>query len=122
MDFGLCEILKKAELFCGQYGLTLAQAAGILSAMVATVFFLKRFRFGRKPLFSSHKLKILESKSLGNRQFLLVVSYENETFLLGVYPNGMRFLSKLGTDKEIVSKAEPPHSNVPPFLKAPQKR
>ncbi len=41
------------------------------------------------------KLEILETKPLGNRQFLLVVSYENEKFLLGAYPNGIQFLSKL---------------------------
>ena len=41
------------------------------------------------------KLQVLETKPLGNRQFLLVVVYENEKFLLGVQPSGMQFLSKL---------------------------
>lgn len=110
---GYGNFLQKAETFCGQYGLTLAQAVCILSAIVGLVCFLRRFSLRKVRLFSSHKLKILESKSLGNRQFLLVISYENEKFLLGVYPNGMRFLSKLGSDKEITAKTEPPHPNVP---------
>ena len=112
---GYGNFLQKAEAFCAQYGLTLAQAVCILSAIVGLVCFLRRFRLSRKSLFSPHKLKIVESKSLGNRQFLLVVSYESEKFLLGVYPNGMRFLSKLGTDKDIASKADPSSPNVPPL-------
>ena len=112
---GYGNFLQKAEAFCGQYGLTLAQAMCILSVIVGVLCFLRRFSLRRVQLFSSHKLKILESKSLGNRQFLLIVGYENEKLLLGVYPNGMRFLCKLGADKDIVSNKEPSHSNVPPL-------
>ena len=115
MDFGLNGFFNKAETFCEQYGLTLAQTVCILSVIVGVLCFLRRFSLRRVRLFSSHKLKILESKSLGNRQFLLVISYESEKFLLGVYPNGMRFLCKLGADKDIVSNKEPSHSNVPPL-------
>ena len=112
---GYGNFLQKAEAFCAQYGLTLAQAVCILSAIVGVLCFLRRFSLRRVRLFSPHKLKILESKSLGNRQFLLVISYESEKLLLGVYPNGMRFLSKLGSDKDITTKTEPQHSNVPPL-------
>ena len=112
---GCGNFLQKAEVFCGQYGLTLAQAVCILSAIVGVLCFLRRFSLRRVRLFSSHKLKILESKSLGNRQFLLVVAYEGEKFLLGLYPNGMRFLSKLGLDKDSASKTEQPHPNMPPL-------
>lgn len=86
-----------------------------MSAIVGLVCFLRRFRLSRKSLFSPHKLKILESKSLGNRQFLLVVSYESEKLLLGVYPNGMRFLCKLGADENVAAKTEFPHPNIPPL-------
>lgn len=112
---GYGNFLQKAETFCAQYGLTLAQAVCILSVIVGVLCFLRRFSLRRVRLFSSHKLKILESKSLGNRQFLLVVSYESEKFLLGVYPNGMRFLSKLGSDKDITSKTDLSNPNVPPL-------
>ena len=115
VDFGLNGVFNKAEAFCAQYGLTLAQAVCILSVIVGVLCFLRRFSLRRVRLFSSHKLKILESKSLGNRQFLLVVSYESEKFLLGVYPNGMRFLSKLGSDKDITSKTDLSNPNVPPL-------
>ena len=49
----------------------------------------------------TRKLEILETKPLGNRQFLLVVAYEKEKFLLGAHPNGIQFLSKLD---EVVEK------------------
>lgn len=105
--------LQKAETFCGQYGLTLAQAVGILSIIIGVLCFLRRFSLRRVRLFSPHKLKILESKSLGNRQFLLVIAYESEKFLIGVYPNGMRFLCKLDTDKENLTTMESLQPNVP---------
>ena len=113
MDSGLNGFFNKAETFCEQYGLTLAQAVCILSVIVGVLCFLRRFPLRRVRLFSSHKLKILESKSLGNRQFLLVISYEGEKFLIGVYPNGMRFLCKLGADENVAAKTEPPRPNVP---------
>ena len=52
------------------------------------------------------KLEILETKPLGNRQFLLVVAYENEKFLVGVHANGMQFLSKLNPDKNVLSSKQ----------------
>ncbi len=44
---------------------------------------------------STNHLNILETRPLGNRQFLLVVTYEQEKFLIGVSPNGLQFLSRL---------------------------
>ena len=41
------------------------------------------------------KIEILETKPLGNRQFLFVVAYEKEKFLLGAHPNGLQFLTRL---------------------------
>lgn len=65
---------------------------------------LRSCRQGR--IFSERNLKIVESKSLGNRQFLLVVAYQQEKVLLGVYPNGMQFLCRL-----------PSSENLPPLGK-----
>ena len=44
---------------------------------------------------SLRKLQILETKPLGNRQYLLVLSYEQEKILMGIHANGMQFLCKL---------------------------
>ena len=48
----------------------------------------------------SKKLSILETRSLGNRQFLMIVAYEKEKFLLGMHPNGIQFLSKINDKNE----------------------
>ena len=45
------------------------------------------------------KLEILETKVLGNRQFLCVVAYEKQRILLGASPNGLQFLCSLDSDK-----------------------
>lgn len=45
------------------------------------------------------KLEILETKVLGNRQFLCVVAYENQHILLGVSPNNLQFLCSLDAKK-----------------------
>ena len=41
------------------------------------------------------KLNVSESRSLGNRQFLVVVEYENERMLLGVTPGKIDYLCPL---------------------------
>jgi flagellar biogenesis protein FliO len=41
------------------------------------------------------KLHVLEMKSLGNRQFLLVVGYEDQRLLLGVTPGKIDYLCPL---------------------------
>lgn len=75
------------------------QLLGVLFFLAAMVYVYRRLKTSA-PHFNKHgkvgrKLEILETKPLGNRQFLLVVAYENEKFLVGVHPNGMQFLSKL---------------------------
>lgn len=77
--------------------LFLAVVAYVYCRLKTSALHLKSKRkFGRK-------LEILETKPLGNRQFLLVVSYESNKFLLGVHPNGMQFLSKLSNEKKLPS-------------------
>ncbi len=43
----------------------------------------------------TRKLNVSESRSLGNRQFLVVVEYENERMLLGVTPGKIDYLCPL---------------------------
>jgi len=42
-------------------------------------------------------LAIAETKSLGNRQYLVVATYEDKKFLLGVCPGRIDLLTPLGT-------------------------
>jgi flagellar protein FliO/FliZ len=54
-------------------------------------------------------LAVEETRSLGNRQFLVVASYEGKKFLLGVCPGRIEFLSDLqcsGEDAARRSRAE----------------
>ena len=45
------------------------------------------------------KLEILETKVLGNRQFLCVIAYEKQRILIGASPNGLQFLCSLDSEK-----------------------
>ena len=56
-----------------------------------------KFKRGIK---AQKKLEILETKVLGNRQFLCVVAYEKQRILLGASPNGLQFLCSLNSDQE----------------------
>ena len=47
------------------------------------------------------KLEITETKYLGNRQFLCVVTYENQRILIGASPNNVQFLCALEHDKSL---------------------
>ena len=56
-----------------------------------------RIRTRGPAALGGRQLAIAETKSLGNRQFLVVASYQNQKFLLGVCPGRIDLLSALGT-------------------------
>ena len=62
----------------------------------AGVYFMK---FGlplfRRGAVSDRKLQVLETRPLGNRQYLLVVGYEDSRMLLGVTPGKIDYLCPL---------------------------
>ena len=63
---------------------------------VAGFYFLKNgFAFNLNRSNEPKKLQVLEMRSLGNRQFLLVVGYEEQRFLLGVTPGKIDYLCTL---------------------------
>ena len=47
-----------------------------------------------------HKLAIEETRSLGNRQYLVVAAYDEKRILLGVTPGRIKLLCKLSDDEE----------------------
>ena len=49
------------------------------------------------------KIQIEESRSLGNRQYLVVATYEQKKFLLGVTPGQIQMLAPLDEPKETES-------------------
>ena len=50
----------------------------------------------------SRKLSVAESRSLGNRQFLVVADYDGKRFLLGVCPGRIDMLSPLSDETKRV--------------------
>ena len=51
-----------------------------------------------------NRLKVLETKMLGNRQFLVVVKYEDSKMLLGVGPGQIQLLCPLDSADEDLEK------------------
>jgi len=49
---------------------------------------------------SGRKLAVEETRSLGNRQYLIVAAYEGRKFLLGVTPGRIKLLSELSAGEE----------------------
>ncbi len=49
---------------------------------------------------SGHKLAIEETRSLGNRQYLVIAAWEGKKLLLGVTPGRIKLLCELSEDGE----------------------
>lgn len=64
----------------------------------AAIYF---FKFGlplaRKSATAERKLQVLETRPLGNRQYLLVVAYDDSRMLLGITPGKIDYLCPLDT-------------------------
>ena len=60
----------------------------------------RRHPTGWKPGRAAAKLAIAETRSLGNRQFLVVASYEDKKFLLGVCPGQVTLLTALDSAED----------------------
>ena len=68
---------------------TLAAAAYFFSKFVNNRNIIKHSTDGRKGIVLS------DTRSLGNKQFLVVASYDQEKFLLGISSGSIQLLSKL---------------------------
>ncbi len=83
---------------------------------VAIWFCFKRglLRKGSKNM--GNKLNVLESRMLGNRQFLMVVEYEDNKVLLGVGPGKIDYLTSLNGYRSDFPTLEPQFSNKEQIL------
>ena len=59
-----------------------------------------RARNGATVSRDARQLSIQETRSLGNRQYLVVAAYEDKKFLLGVCPGRIQMLTPLGASAE----------------------
>jgi len=64
------------------------------------------------------KLNLLETRSLGGRQSIHVIGYEQERFLIAASPNGINLLSHLPTTSEVEPAAQEKISATPSFAQA----
>ncbi|MDQ8202542.1 flagellar biosynthetic protein FliO [Pelagicoccus sp. SDUM812003] len=68
----------------------------IVGALAVAVWYLFKRGMIRKPFAKGEgKLKIAETRMLGNRQFIMVVEYEQQKLLLGVGPGKIDYLTNL---------------------------
>jgi flagellar protein FliO/FliZ len=66
-----------------------------LALAAVGAWFVWRGRNGLSPSREARALAVTETRSLGNRQYLVVASYENKKFLLGVCPGRIDLLAPL---------------------------
>ena len=86
----------------------------IIGGMCVAAWYLFKRGVIRKPFSSSEgKLKVAESRMLGNRQYIMVVEYEDKKILLGVGPGKIDYLTSLDGYKSDFPKIEPEVEHVP---------
>ncbi len=78
---------------------------GALGLAGGGVWLLLRSRNAKTTGRVSHALAIDETKPLGNRQYLVVASYEGRKFLLGVCPGRIDMLAPLDSSTAAVKSA-----------------
>lgn len=89
------------NLFSGQSSstgalITFVGYALIIGAIAVVVWYLLKRGFIRKPFAKGEgKLRIAETRMLGNRQFISVVEYEDQKILIGVGPGKIDYLTTL---------------------------
>lgn len=77
----------------GSYGIVLLLLVLLIGALAAAYLYVKRFGIGRQA--GAGRLEVLETRPLGGRQYLVVGKYGRDTFLLGVCPGRIDFLTRL---------------------------
>jgi flagellar biosynthetic protein FliO len=76
------------------------------AAIVAVWVLFKKGFFGKSFGNKEGKLKVVESRMLGNRQYLMVVEYEDNKILLGVGPGKIDYLTSLSGFRDEFPSAE----------------
>ncbi|MBC2606016.1 flagellar biosynthetic protein FliO [Pelagicoccus albus] len=93
--------------------ITLIGYAVIIGAVAVVVWYLFKSGFMRKSFAKGEgKLKVSETRMLGNRQFISVVEYENQKILIGVGPGKIDYLTTLQTGSSEFPQVEIPASEL----------
>ena len=75
----------------------LLSLGAVIGVMLLTLYGLKRWKILPNTGSQSGPLDIVAQRTLGNRNYLMVVRADQRRFLIGVSPQGMRCLADLGT-------------------------
>ena len=102
----------------GSFIRVIGALALVIGLFLGGVWFFKNWQRlgvqrGRAP-----KLNILETRSLGGRQAIFVVGYNQERFLISSSPTGVNLLSHLPTATEGEPDATAKNSPAPSFAQA----
>jgi flagellar biogenesis protein FliO len=93
-------------------GLSILRVLGALLLVVALfligVWVVKRGQQLWLPAGRAHRLKVLEVRSLGARQALYVVGYEQQRFLVASSPTGINLLTALPAAPDTPAEMAPP--------------
>lgn len=90
-----------SEIFSGQDAslgvmVTLLGYAVVIGALcIAVWYFFKRGGFRKSFSKGQGKLRVAETRMLGNRQFISVIEYEDQKILIGVGPGKIDYLTTL---------------------------
>lgn len=68
----------------------------VLSLLILVLYIMKRFLFLRRGLKKDRFVKILSSLHLSPKERIEVIEISGERIVLGVTPNNISFLTKLG--------------------------
>ena len=78
----------------------------VLGLFAAFAWSVKRWRLLPQMRGAQNRLQILETKSLGQRNSLMVVGYGEERFLIGTNSTGIQLLGQLPGEKKSLSQTE----------------
>ena len=79
----------------------------LLGIFAAAAWAIKRWRLLPQLREGGQNLKIVESRSLGQRNSILVVQYMDREFLIGSGSNGVQLIGELGGDSSPLGQAVP---------------
>jgi flagellar protein FliO/FliZ len=76
----------------------------ILGGLLGFLFWKRIQQKSTLSVHSEKKLSVVETRSLGNRQYLIVANYGDQKFLLGVCPGKIDMLSVLNKPSESIDE------------------
>lgn len=90
----------------------------VIALFIGLVWAWKRWGADAAVRGRSRRLHVLESRSIGNRQSVIVVGYENERLLLGSSPQGVCLLTRLPESLDETPESTPAAATGPRFVDA----